>query len=79
MESVYKYQHNLTHVLAILARATQADFSFSNQGQQLWMSVIYMLYTSDDVNEAILTSLLERYLRTFPNSCTAYAENIKIV
>ncbi|CCG20669.1 hypothetical protein CORT_0A02790 [Candida orthopsilosis Co 90-125] len=77
MESVYKYQPNFAHVLTILARATQTDFSFSNQGQQLWMSVIYMLYASDDVNEAILTSLLERYLRTFPNSCPAYAENIK--
>ncbi|KAI5967746.1 PRP24 [Candida margitis] len=77
MESVYKFQRNFTHIQTILARATQADFSFSTQGQQLWMSVIYMIYISDEENEAILTSLLGKYLRTFPNSCTAYAENIK--
>lgn len=75
MESVYKYQPNFNHILTLLARATQTDASFSNQGQQIWMSVIYMLYSSD--NETILTSILERYLRTFPNSCTAYAEYIK--
>ncbi|KAI5963903.1 PRP24 [Candida theae] len=77
MEAVYKYQPNFTHILTILARATQTDLSFSNNGQQLWMSVLYMLYSSEDVDDIVLTSLLERYLRTFPYSCAAYAENIK--
>lgn len=77
MESVFKYQPNLTHILTMLARATQSETSFSNKSQQLWMSVIYMIYMSEEVRENALTSLLDKYLRTFPNSCTAYAENIK--
>ncbi|KAI5966829.1 PRP24 [Candida pseudojiufengensis] len=79
MESVWKYstEKNLASIQAIFARSNQDEVSFSNNRQQVWMAFLNTLYSSQDTNPKVITQILENYVRTFPNSCSAYAESIK--
>ncbi|KAI5950942.1 PRP24 [Candida jiufengensis] len=79
MENVYKYSSggNLPPVQAIFARATQNELSFSNNWQQIWISLLYIIYSSEKATDETINTFLHNYIRAFPNSCNAYAESIK--
>ncbi|EMG49025.1 hypothetical protein SBY92_004192 [Candida maltosa Xu316] len=77
MENVYKHSQDGNTVLSIFSRATALDISWSNEWEKVWMSLVYLLYSDDNVDEEILAEILQKYVKTFPKSSHAYAETIR--
>ncbi|KAI3404825.2 PRP24 [Candida oxycetoniae] len=88
MEGVFKYSNNIKPVMAIFERSIQGDVAFLSKWQQVWLAFIHMIDGGggnddgdDDEKDAkeneLKTSILAKYVRTFPNSCHAYSESIR--
>ncbi|RCK62854.1 hypothetical protein Cantr_09014 [Candida viswanathii] len=78
MESVHKYnKHDMNAIIAIFERAIATEDSWSSDWEKVWMSVIYHIYSNEEVDLTSLNFILTKYIRTFPSSGHAYSETIR--
>ncbi|CAI5755992.1 unnamed protein product [Candida verbasci] len=79
MSSVFKYSKtkNINEILPIFERAIANDETWTEEWETVWISIIYIIFSQDEIDTTNLQRILSKYLRTFPNSPCAYAENIR--